>query len=166
MKYWLFYAGPENYLSEDGERNFTGELVWSSAPEISPGDLALLYRRSLSKVTVQMMVEGTGMPVETAEAIKRQGIGSDIVALWQVTSGNLGPLNEWQASCQVRHLATIAPPIALKELKGMKPLRKWQDLRWNFQAQGREALEIPEFAWKILKELISARITVQLDLPG
>jgi hypothetical protein len=40
MKYWLFYAGPENYLSEDGERNFTGELVWSSAPEVSPGDLA------------------------------------------------------------------------------------------------------------------------------
>ena len=111
------------------ERNFTGELVWSSAPEVSPGDLALLYRRSLSKVTVQMMVEGTGMPVETADAIRRKGIGSDIVALWQVTSGNLGPLHEWQASCQVRHLATIAPPIALKELKGTKPLRKWQDLR-------------------------------------
>jgi len=125
MKYWLFYAGPENYLSEDGERQFTGELVWSSAPEVSPGDLALLYRRSLSKVTVQMMVEGTGMPVETAEAIKRQGIGSDIAALWRVTSGNLGLLHEWQASCRVRHLATIAPPIALKELKGTKPLRKW-----------------------------------------
>jgi len=118
MKYWLFYAGPENYLPEDGERNFTGELVWSSAPEVSPGDLALLYRRSLSKVTVQMMVEGTGMPVETADAIRRKGIGSDIVALWKVTSDNLGPLHEWQASCQVRHLATIAPPIALKELKG------------------------------------------------
>jgi len=83
MKYWLFYAGPENYLSEDGERQFTGELVWSSAPEVSPGDLALLYRRSLSKVTVQMMVEGTGMPVEIAEVIKREGIGSDIAALWQ-----------------------------------------------------------------------------------
>jgi hypothetical protein len=60
MKYWLFYAGPENYLSEDGERQFTGELVWSSAPEVSPGDLALLYRRSLSKVTAAR--SGTWQP--------------------------------------------------------------------------------------------------------
>ena len=35
MKYWLFYAGPENYRSEDGERQFTGELVGSSAPEVN-----------------------------------------------------------------------------------------------------------------------------------
>lgn len=112
------------------------------------------------------MVEGTGMSADTAEAIKRKGIGSDIAALWQVTSGNLGPLHGWQASCQVRHLATIVPPIALKELKGIQALRKWEDVRWNFQAQGRDALEIPEFAWRMLKDLITARIAVQLDLRG
>ncbi len=159
MRYWLFYAGPENYLSDQGERDFSNtEWVWSGPREATQGDLALLYRKSLSRLSANEMAQSTGMPMEKAEELKRRGIGSDIPALWQVTTGDQGALGPWQSSSAVRQLAKIEPPITLSELKANRQLKKWRDLQWNFQAQGRDALEIPEFAWIILKKIISERI--------
>lgn len=159
IKHWLFYAGPENYLSERGEIDFNrGKWHWSASPEVAMGDLVLLYRRSMARLTVDAIVEMTGMPERTAQELKRKPIGSDIAAIWEVVSGNRGPLGSWQASCMVRQLARIAPALTLAELKADRRLRAWKDLRWNFQAQGRDALEIPAFAWEVIKELISSRL--------
>lgn len=78
--------------------------------------------------------------------------------MWQVTSGSLGPLHHWPASCRVRHLATLAPPITLTELNATPALKRWTDLRWSFQSQGRAAIPIPDFAWAVLETLIATRI--------
>jgi hypothetical protein len=58
----------------------------------------------------------------------------------------------------VTHLASINPPLKLAELREDFRLLKWEDLRWNFQSKGREALEIPHFAWLIISEMISKRV--------
>ena len=110
------------------------------------------------------MVEAFGMTVEVAQAVKRQAIGSDLAAVWRVTSGNLGPLHDWEASCDVEHIADIQPPITLRELKAVSALRKWEDLRWNFKAQGRDALAIPDFAWAVLKGMIGERVARNYDV--
>ena len=48
MGYWLFYAGPENYLCERGERDFANEEgPWSGAVGVRAGDVAVLYRKRL-----------------------------------------------------------------------------------------------------------------------
>jgi hypothetical protein len=164
MNHWLFYAGPENFLDRTGVRQFAGHWRWSCTPDVESGDLAILYRRSLTKLSVAAMVEAFGMTTDVAQAVKSQSIGSDLAAVWRVTSGNLGPLHEWDASCDVEHVADIQPPIALRELKAVPALRKWEDLRWNFQAQGRAALAIPDFAWAILKGMIGERIAGELDV--
>jgi hypothetical protein len=164
MNRWLFYAGPENFLDRAGVRQFPGHWRWSCTPDVAPGDLAILYRRSLGKMSPAAMVEAFGMTVEVAQAVKRQAIGSDLAGVWRVTSGNLGPLHDWDASCDVEHLADIQPPIALRELKAVPGLRKWEDLRWNFQAQGRAALAIPDVAWSILKDMIRERVPDKLDV--
>lgn len=140
MNHWLFYEGPENFLDCTGARQLAGQLRWSCTPDVASGDVAIPYRRSVAKTSVAAMVEAFGMAAEVAQAVKRQAIGSDLAAVWRVTSGNLGPLHDWDASCDVEHLADIRPPITLLELKAVPALRKWDDLRWNFQAQGRAAL--------------------------
>jgi len=72
MGNWLFYAGPENYLGADGERSLGTETVlWSGAPGGRKGDLAALYRRSLTKVSVEQLREMTGMTVQRAREVKR-----------------------------------------------------------------------------------------------
>jgi hypothetical protein len=164
MNHWLFYAGPENFLDRAGLRQFAGHWRWSCTPDIATGDVAILYRRSLAKTSAAAMVEALGMAAEVAQALKGQAIGSDLAAVWRVTSGNLGPLHDWDASCDVEHLADIQPPIALRELKAVPALRKWEDLRWNFQAQGRAALLIPDVAWAVLKGMIGKRVADQLDV--
>jgi len=165
MGYWLFYAGPENYLCERGERDFANEEgPWSGAVGVRAGDVAVLYRKLLSKLTAQQISELTGMSLQLAAEIKRRQIGSDISLVWQIVSGDQGPFGRWSHGCTVKLLTTIDPPITLKELKAEVRLRKWQDLRWNFRAQGREALEIPEFAWSILREMIEQRLGRQM--PG
>jgi hypothetical protein len=158
MRYWLFYAGPENYLVATGERDSSREeLLWSAAPEVAPRDLALLYRTSVSRLSVNEMVRLAGMSTDVAKQLKAQRIGSDIPLLWEVISRDLGPFGTWQSGCHVRFLTKIDPPLTLAELKGERALQKRSDLRWNFQAEGRDALEIPGFAWKILKRLIRER---------
>src|SRR4030095_8217005 len=140
MSYWLFYAGAENYLCEHGERDFSAEEVrWSGAPGVRKGDLAALYRKSLSKLNAEQICDLTGMSLPLAAGVKQRSIGSDIPLVWSVTSGNQGPFGGWSHGCTVRLLTAIYPPITLKELRAEGGLRKWQDLRWNFQAQGREA---------------------------
>jgi hypothetical protein len=93
-------------------RTFAGkDWIWSCEPETAPGDLALLYRRSLREVSVKQLVERLDMTVDAAKAIKETGIGSDIAAVWQVISGNLGPLHDWPASCRARQLASLSLPL-------------------------------------------------------
>jgi hypothetical protein len=160
MGNWLFYAGPENYLGADGERSLGTETVlWSGAPGGRKGDLAALYRRSLTKVSVEQLREMTGMTVQRAREVKRRQIGSDIPLVWRIVSGDQGPFNAWSNGYAVEPLCTIDPPITLRELKAEPRLRKWEDLRWNFEAQGREALEIPDFAWAILEDMIEKRVS-------
>jgi hypothetical protein len=158
MTPWLFYAGPENYLDTTGIRTFAEDWIWSCEPETAPGDLALLYRRSLKEVSVKQLVERLGMPRDAAKAVKATDIGSDIAAVWRVTSGNLGPLHDWRASCRAHQLASLTPPLTLREMKALPALRGWEDLRWSFQAQGRAALEIPEPVWPVLSALLKKRI--------
>jgi predicted RNA-binding protein with PUA-like domain len=158
MAYWLFYSGPENYLSAEGERNFAAETgLWSGAPGVRNGDLAVLYRRSLTKVSVGQMREMTGMSLQRAREVKLGKIGSDIPVVWRIVSDDKGPFNSWSHGYDVEPLRTIDPPITLRELKAEPRLRNWEDLRWNFQAQGREALEIPDSAWAVLQDMIDRR---------
>jgi hypothetical protein len=158
MKRWLFYAGPENYLSNQGERDFTNaQGTWSSSREVRPGDLVLLYRKTLTKTSAADMVHLTGMSLDTAEALRRRGIGSDIADVWQAVSGPLGPFGRWLNGCEIKHLAKIDPPIRLSDLKAVPQLRKWDDLRWNFQSKGRDA-EIPDFAWERVSKMIEERV--------
>lgn len=163
QRVWLFYSGPENYLDKHGERDFTsGRFLWSCAKGTAKGDLALLYRRSLTRASAKDMVSEGLISEKKAEELKGTRIGSDIPILWQVTSGNKGPLAPWAASRWVVCLARIHPPVRLLELKAEPRLKRWRDLRWNLQAQGRDALEIPPFAWAVIKELISTRLDRQV----
>jgi hypothetical protein len=157
VRAWLFYAGPENYLDAGGERDFAAsECVWSCSPDVAVGDVALLYRRALNWSIATMV--GAGMLPAVAKTAKVRNIGSDLPVLWQLLSGDVGPLHDWASSCHVRHLATLTPPISLKELKAIPALRRWEDLRWNFRAKGRAAVEIPAFAWEILATRIGERL--------
>lgn len=159
MGHWLFYAGPESCLCAQGERDFVGEEgLWSGAPGVREGDLAVLYRKSLLKVSLEEAVEMTGMSLHLAAEVKRRRIGSDIPLIWRIVSGDQGPFAGWLHGYAVKLLVSIEPPIRLKELKAEPRLQQWQDLRWNFQAQGREALEIPEFAWFILQGMVEQRL--------
>jgi hypothetical protein len=159
MTPWLFYAGPENYLDTAGIRTFAGDYIWSCEPDTAAGDLALLYRRSLKEVSAKQLVERLGMSRDTATVVKATDIGSDIAAVWRVTSGNVGRLRDWQASCRARQLASLTPALTLKEMKALPALRGWEDLRWSFQAHGRAALSIPASVWPVLREVITKRIT-------
>jgi hypothetical protein len=89
MSVWLFYAGPENYLDARGEAEFAHELVWSAAPQVRIGDTAVLYRRSLGKLTAERLAKDADMPLTLAQALKKSGIGSDLSALWE------GRLSTW-----------------------------------------------------------------------
>jgi hypothetical protein len=122
------------------------------------GDLALLYRKSMKKLTPQDLTEMLHIPLEQAVELKRHDIGSDVAAIWEITAGDQGPIQGWEITCLIRHLARIQPPLRLSELKSTKELLKWKDLRWNFQAQGKDALEIPEFAWVVIKQMIAERL--------
>jgi hypothetical protein len=167
MAHWLFYAGPENYLGASGERDFAAaDGLWSGAAGVRECDLAVLYRRSLSRWSAEQMSELTGMSPEQARGLRERRIGSDIPLVWLITSGDQGPFNGWAHGFAVKLIASIEPPIGLKELRAEKRLRRWQDLRWNFRADGRDALEIPDFAWSVLREKIEQRLGTPITLLG
>jgi hypothetical protein len=86
--------------------------------------------------------------------------------VWLITSGDQGPFNGWAHGFAVTLIASIDPAIGLQELRAEKRLRPWQDLRWNFRADGRDALEIPDFAWSVLRAMIEQRLGRQIPLLG
>jgi hypothetical protein len=44
--------------------------------------------------------------------------------------------------------------MQLEQLKAITQLKKWEGLRFNLQAKGHSALEIPAFAWEIINNVI------------
>jgi len=86
QKFWLFYAGPENYLDENGVRSLQGEVFWSCEPETRKGDLILFYRKSINQLSVNTLTRRFKMTKEVAQDIKKREVGKDISALWQVVS--------------------------------------------------------------------------------
>lgn len=74
QKFWLFYAGPENYLDENGERDYQGEILWSCEPGTRKGDLILLYRKSINNLTVNTLIRRFKMTKEVAQDIKKRGV--------------------------------------------------------------------------------------------
>ena len=72
QKFWLFYAGPENYLDENGERDYQGEILWSCEPGTRKGDLILLYRKSINHLTVNTLIRRFKMTKEVAQDIKKE----------------------------------------------------------------------------------------------
>ena len=107
------------------------------------------------------------MTREVAQVIKKNRIGKDIPALWQVVSNSKRKLLwGWPYGCYVRELQKLNPPVSLEELKAVPELKRWKSLRWNFRATGRSALEIPPFAWKILLETIERKCRVNINEQG
>ena len=74
-RYWLFYAGPENYLFEGGVRELPREVFWSCEPETSKGDLILVYRKSKRQLTAPPLMKHFGMSQETASRVTKEDVG-------------------------------------------------------------------------------------------
>ncbi len=113
MKRWLFYAGPENYLDSRGERDFadtTREWEWSAEPEVSKGDVVLLYRKSLSKVSIDTIVRLTGIPKEKAQGLRHKGIGSDIPSVWKVVASAQSRLAPGERFASLGHSRELIRP--------------------------------------------------------
>ena len=154
-RYWLFYAGPENYLFEGGVRDLPQEAFWSCEPETKRGDLILAYRRSMNHLSVDRLVSEFAMPENVAKRVKNAGIGKDFPVIWEATSDAKRKLLwHWPYGCDAKEIQRIDPPLRLQELKSEPRLRKWEGLRWNFQARGCVALEIPKFAWNLITNMI------------
>lgn len=167
QKFWLFYAGPENYLDENGESDYQGEILWSCEPGTRKGDLILLYRKSINNLTVNTLIRRFKMTKEVAQDIKKRGVGKDISALWRaVSNGKRQLLWGWPYGCYVRKIQKLNPPVSLEELKAVPKLKRWKSLRWNFRATGRSALEIPPFAWEILLKIIERKCGVKINEQG
>ena len=154
-RYWLFYAGPENYLFDGGIRELPKEAFWSCEPETRQGDHILVYRKSLNQLSVERLVKEFGMSKDVAVATKRSGAGKDFPAIWEAVSNAKRKLFwAWPYGCDIREVRRIEPPVLLDELKAEPRLKGWEGLRWNLQAQGQSALEIPEFAWNAVLEIV------------
>jgi hypothetical protein len=107
------------------------------------------------------------MTKEVAQDIKKRGVGKDFSALWQAVSDSKRRLLwGWPYGCYVREIQNLNPPVRLEELKAVPGLKRWESLRWNFQAKGRGALEIPPFAWEILSEIIERKCGVKINQQG
>ena len=164
QKFWLFYAGPENYLDENGVRSLQGEVFWSCEPETRKGDLILLYRKSINQLSVNTLSRRFKMTKEVAQDIKKMGVGKDISAVWQAVSDSKRKFFwGWPYGCYVKEIQKLNPPIKLDELKSSPELRRWESLRWNFQANGHSALEIPPFAWESLAKIINMKCGVRIN---
>lgn len=154
-RYWLFYAGPENYLFEGGARDFPREAFWSCERETKQGDLILVYRKSMDQLSVAYLVRQYGMPEDVAKRLKKTRIGKDFPVIWEATSDAKRKLFwHWAYGCNTKEIQRIHPPILLEVLKTEPRLKKWEGLRWNLQARGHSALEIPEFAWDAITHII------------
>jgi len=158
-RYWLFYAGPENYLFEGGIRDLPTESFWSCEPETREGDLILVYRKSKNQLTVNSLMKDFGMSRETAIRVTQMDIGKDFPVIWEATSNSERKSSwHWPYGCGVREVQKLSPPVRLEQLKSIGQLKKWEGLRFNLQAKGRGALEIPAFAWEIINNVIEGGI--------
>lgn len=154
-RYWLFYAGPENYLFEGGVRDLPQEAFWSCESETKRGDLILVYRKSMNHLSVDHLVREFGILENVAKRVKNAGIGKDFPVIWEVTSDAKRKLLwHWPYGCDTKELQRIDPPLRLQELKSELRLRKWEGLSWNLQARGHVVLEIPKFAWDVITNMI------------
>ena len=154
-RYWLFYAGPENYLFQGGVLDLPRETFWICEPETKRGDLILVYRRSMNHLTVDDLVRKFGMARSVAADVKKARIGMDFPVIWEATSNAQRKVGwHWAYGCHCREIRRINPPILLKTLKSEPRLGEWKDLSSNLRAQGRSALEIPEFAWNVIINMI------------
>ena len=164
QKFWLFYAGPENYLDENGERDFQGETLWSCEPGTRKGDLILLYRKSINQLSVNALIRTFNMTEKVARDIKARGVGKDVAALWQAVSNSRRQFGwGWRYGCYVREIRKLNRSVSLDELKAVPELRRWEALRWNFEAKGRSALEIPPFAWDSLTKIIEGKCGLKIE---
>jgi len=167
QKFWLFYAGPENYLDENGENDFQGKILWSCEPGTRKGDLILLYRKSINQLTINDLIRKFKMTKEVAQDIKKRGVGKDISALWQTVSDSKRKIFwKWKYGCDMQEIQKFNPPVRLEELKAVTALKRWEALRWNFQAKGHSALEIPPFAWEILSKIIEKKCGIKINHKG
>jgi len=158
-RYWLFYAGPENYLYENGVRDLPTESFWSCEPETREGDLILVYRKSKNQLTVDSLMNSFGMSRDTAIEVSKMNVGKDFPTICEATSNSKRQSSwHWPYGCAVREVRKISPPIQLEQLKAIPQLKKWEGLRFNLQAKGRGALEIPAFAWEIINNVIEGGI--------
>jgi hypothetical protein len=109
----------------------------------------------MDQLSVDKLVEEFGMSRDLAVEVKRRGVGKDFPVLWEATSNAERKfLWHWPRGCGTKEVRRITPPILLSELKAEPRLRKWEGLRWNLQARGQSALEIPESAWNVILEMI------------
>ena len=142
-------------MFEGGVRDLPQEAFWSCEPETKRGDLVLVYRRSMNHLSVNHLVSEFGMPENVAKRVKNAGIGKDFPVIWEATSdAKRKPLWHWPHGCDAKEIQRIDPPLQLQELKSEPRLRKWEGLRWNFQARGCVALKIPKFAWNLITNMI------------
>ncbi len=96
-----------------------------------------------------------GMSQKTASRVTKEDVGKDFPVIWEATSNSRRKLFwSWPYRCNVRELRKISPPLKLEQLKVIPELKRWEGLRFNLQAKGRSALEIPPFAWKIINNVI------------
>ena len=156
-KFWLFYAGPENYLCSEGVRDFPQENFWSCEPETRRGDLILIYRKSMNQLSVEFLIREFEMSRQVATRLKQSKVGKDFPVVWEATTdAKATPRWGWACGCETREVQRINPPLSLDELKAEPRLKKWEGLRWNLQAKGRSALEIPQDAWDVIVNLIQS----------
>ncbi len=158
-RYWLFYAGPENYLCESGIRDLPTESFWSCDPETREGDLILVYRKSKNQLTADALMNCFGMSRNIAVKVVKMDVGKDFPVIWEATSNSKRRLLwRWPYGCSVKEVRKISPPIRLEQLKAIPQLKKWDGLRFNLQAKGRSALVIPAFAWRIISDVIEGGV--------
>lgn len=154
-RFWLFYAGPENYLCSTGVRDLPQETFWSCESETKKGDFILVYRKSMNQLSVEFLTREFDMPRQVATRVKQSKVGKDFPAIWEATTdAKATPRWGWAYGCEAREVQRIDPPLSLDQLKAEPRLRKWEGLRWNLQAKGRSALEIPQDAWDVIVSLI------------
>ena len=109
----------------------------------------------MAQLAVDYLVRQFGMPEDVVKRSKKTMIGRDFPVIWEATSDTKRKLFwHWAYGCNTKEIQRINPPLLLEVLKTGPRLRKWEGLRWNLQARGRSALEIPEFAWDAITNMI------------
>ena len=142
-------------MFEGGARDLPREAFWSCERETKRGDLILVYRRSMDQLSVNYIVRHFGMLEDVTKRLKKTRIGKDFPVIWEATSDAKRKLFwHWAYGCNTKEIQRIDPPLLLEVLKAEPQLKKWEGLRWNLQARGRSALEIPEFAWNVITNMI------------